>query len=419
MKRIYFGPSIYDIMVFSILGFVSGLPFALVTTTLQAWLTQSALSVTSIGLFGLVSIPYALKPCWAVLIDWLRVRCRLGLHRIYFITVVLLGIALYCISLQTELLRIRLAILMLSASFLSSIIDICVDAMRIILVKEKLQGLVTSWFVIFYRCAFILSGGLGLIIASRLGWHNLYFLMSCLFLMAGFLGYVLLIFVYGSETEQAKNTDQSSIEFFKVVYHWLKHSHSGIIQTLSFLFVYKFHGNFLTSLVQVFLIEHVHLSLEFIGFTYKTVGMLATFFGGLLGGVISRYFSIRHGIFLTTGLQSLATLLFLGIASELFPPHELIVTLCMYMESFCIGLSTTVVTVLITKNCDAKLAATQYAFFTAAIAWERTLVGPLAGYVQAALGWSGYFAFSMAMFPVLGVMLFKKHPHFVLGTKYS
>lgn len=77
------------------------------------------------------------------------------------------------------------------------------------------------------------------------------------------------------------------------------------------------------------------------------------------------------------------------------------------------------VTVLITKNCDAKLAATQYAFFTAAIAWERTLVGPLAGYVQAALGWSGYFAFSMAMFPVLGSMLFKKHPHFVLGTKYS
>ncbi len=44
-----------------LLGFASGLPLALTGTTLQAWLTRSGLDVGSVGLFGAVGLPYALK----------------------------------------------------------------------------------------------------------------------------------------------------------------------------------------------------------------------------------------------------------------------------------------------------------------------------------------------------------------------
>lgn len=40
------------------LGFSSGLPFGVLAEPLMAWLTESGVSKTQIGLFALVSIPY-------------------------------------------------------------------------------------------------------------------------------------------------------------------------------------------------------------------------------------------------------------------------------------------------------------------------------------------------------------------------
>lgn len=399
----------YDLITFSILGFISGLPFALVTSTFQAWLTQGNVSIASIGLFGLVSIPYAMKPLWAVLIDWLRIYYRIGLQTVYFFIVVLLALTLYVVSCTTELLSTKLALLMLFASFLSSTIDICVDAMRVIFVDEKMQGLVSSWFVIFYRIAFILSGGLGLVIASHTGWNNLYFYMSVLTLISGFSGYLFV--VYGYQTVFTKDTKQdnaSVFEFFYAVHSWVRKSYAQVFNALLFIFLYKYHGNFLTSLVQVFLIDHAQMSLEFIGYTYKTFGMLATFAGGVLGGMLSRSVSTRASVLITIFFQCVATSLFVVMAADILPCHPVLVTMSMYMESLCIGLSTTLITVIITKNCDSTLAATQYAFFTAAIAWERTLINPISGYVQSAFGWTGYFMCSLLMFPFLLMMILER-----------
>ena len=96
------------------------------------------------------------------------------------------------------------------------------------------------------------------------------------------------------------------------------------------------------------------------------------------------------------------------MAADILPCHPVLVTMSMYMESLCIGLSTTLITVIITKNCDSTLAATQYAFFTAAIAWERTLINPISGYIQSAFGWTGYFMCSLLMFPFLLMMILER-----------
>ena len=51
------------------LGFSSGLPFGALTEPLSAWLTESGLGKTEIGLFALVSLPYSLKFIFAPFID--------------------------------------------------------------------------------------------------------------------------------------------------------------------------------------------------------------------------------------------------------------------------------------------------------------------------------------------------------------
>ena len=51
------------------LGFSSGLPFYLTSTTLQAWMTKANVDLTTIGIFSLVGLPYSLKFLWAPLLD--------------------------------------------------------------------------------------------------------------------------------------------------------------------------------------------------------------------------------------------------------------------------------------------------------------------------------------------------------------
>jgi len=51
------------------LGFASGLPLALTSGTLQAWLTKADVDLKQIGLFALVGLPYTLKFLWAPWMD--------------------------------------------------------------------------------------------------------------------------------------------------------------------------------------------------------------------------------------------------------------------------------------------------------------------------------------------------------------
>src|ERR1700694_5631199 len=51
------------------LGFSSGLPFLLVFSTQSAWLRESGVSRTDIGLMSYVALAYSFKFLWAPIID--------------------------------------------------------------------------------------------------------------------------------------------------------------------------------------------------------------------------------------------------------------------------------------------------------------------------------------------------------------
>src|ERR1700677_2069265 len=52
-----------------LLGFASGLPLAISSDWLAAWLTDNGFHPTQIGLLGLVGLPYVFKVVWAPLVD--------------------------------------------------------------------------------------------------------------------------------------------------------------------------------------------------------------------------------------------------------------------------------------------------------------------------------------------------------------
>ena len=80
------------------LGFSSGLPLALTGSTLQAWLKEEDVSLTTIGVFALVGLPYVLKFLWAPLIDAVRLPVltrALGRRRAWL--VVTQGLLMVCV----------------------------------------------------------------------------------------------------------------------------------------------------------------------------------------------------------------------------------------------------------------------------------------------------------------------------------
>ena len=57
------------LLIVFILGFSSGLPFALISSTLQAWFADSGMSILATGLLSLVGLPYAFRMAWGPLLD--------------------------------------------------------------------------------------------------------------------------------------------------------------------------------------------------------------------------------------------------------------------------------------------------------------------------------------------------------------
>src|SRR5689334_261934 len=171
-----------------LMGFSSGLPLALTFGTLSYWLAEIGVSLTAIGLFGLVRTSYSLKFLWSPLIDRLPIpvlTARLGRRRSWAMVIQLLLMAAILALGMTDP-RSDPAATALAAvvvAFLSASQDIVIDAYRIELLLPEEQGAgaaATQWG---YRFGMLASGAGALYAASFGGWAFAYGLMAALMLV--------------------------------------------------------------------------------------------------------------------------------------------------------------------------------------------------------------------------------------------
>src|SRR6202167_2497094 len=185
LLRVYRQPRLIAVLL---MGFSSGLPLALTFGTLSYWLAELGVSLTAIGLFGLVRASYSLKFLWSPLIDRLPIPYltrRLGRRRSWALTIQFL-LALAILALGTTDPKSDPAMTALAAvvvAFLSASQDIVIDAYRIELLRPEEQGAgaaATQWG---YRFGMLASGAGALYAASYGGWHFAYSVMAGLMLV--------------------------------------------------------------------------------------------------------------------------------------------------------------------------------------------------------------------------------------------
>jgi len=154
----------YRLLVVTVLGFASGLPLALTGQAMQAWLSVSGVDIATIGFLSLVGLPYTFKFLWAPLMDRFELPW-LGRRRGWLVLtqLALAGALLWMAATSPTGSTRFFALLAVLVAFLSASQDVVIDAYRTDALHASERGLGSSLYVLGYRLAMILSGGIAFI----------------------------------------------------------------------------------------------------------------------------------------------------------------------------------------------------------------------------------------------------------------
>ena len=382
-----------------ILGFASGLPLALTSGTLQAWMTVENIDLKTIGFFSLVGQAYVFKFLWSPVMDRYTPPF-LGRRRGWLLTTqLLLLVAIAAMGFLEPVSQLRwMAALAVVIAFCSASQDIVFDAWKTDVLPAEERGAGAAISVLGYRLGMLVSGGLSLWLADKwLGWQGMYWLMAALLIPC--IIATLLAPEPSDVIPVPKSLEQAVVaplrDFFGRNNAWL---------ILLLIVLYKLGDAFAMSLTTTFLIRGVGFDAGEVGVVNKTLGLIATIVGALYGGVLMQRLTLFRALLIFGVLQGVsnAGYWWLSVTDK----HLYSMAAAVFFENLCGGMGTAAFVALLMTLCNKSFSATQFALLSALSAVGRVYVGPIAGWFVEAHGWSTFYLFSVfAAIPGLLLLL--------------
>jgi len=372
-----------------VLGFASGLPLALTSGTLQAWMTVENIDLKTIGIFSLVGQAYVFKFLWSPFMDRYT-PSFLGRRRGWLlISQLLLVIAIAAMGFMNPSEHLWwLAALAVVVAFCSASQDIVFDAYKTDLLNAQERGAGAAISVLGYRLAMLVSGGLALWLADRyFGWQATYWVMAGLMLVGVI---ATLLAPEPDERIAAPRTMEEAVvaplrDFFARNNAWL---------ILLLIVMYKMGDAFAGSLSTTFLIRAVGFDAGEVGLVNKTLGLFATIVGALYGGVLMQRLTLFRALMLFGILQAVSNMGYWILA--ITDKNLYSMGTAIFIENLCGGMGTAAFVALLMTLCNKSFSATQFALLSALAAVGRVYVGPVAGWFVEAHGWPLFYLFSIA-----------------------
>ncbi len=369
-------------------GFSSGLPFALLGSTLQAWYSTANTSVLIIGFLGLINIPYTFRFFWGPLFDKYNLfgfgRRRGWLCLIQASLMVGLFLLSYLNPINHPML---VGVFAFVLAIIAASQDAVIDAHRAEYLIKSLHGLGASIASTAYRLAILLSGSVALIMAEFFGWRFTYQVLS-LFMLVGLCATLL-----SKEPMGYPVTEGLSRAFANAINELRQRD--KIVYLLAFIFFYKFAEAFtsITSpIMQPFLLQDLHFSLATIGYISKGLGIIATVAGGLVAGVVLMRWNLYRALMVFGIIQAATNVTYIALA---WVGHNLtLLTVCVVTDNFANGLGTTALVALFMRIVDKRFTATQFSLFVAFSSIPRVICGPFGAFIQIQFGWLAVFTLS-------------------------
>ncbi|MBD1912239.1 MULTISPECIES: AmpG family muropeptide MFS transporter [unclassified Leptolyngbya] len=371
------------------LGFASGLPLFLTSRTLQAWMTVEGVDLASIGLFSLVALPYSLKFLWSPLLDR-YVPPFLGRRRGWLVvTQVLLVGAIAAMALQNPRQALfMLAINALFIAFFSASQDIAFDAYRTDVLEQPEMGAGAAVAVLGYRIALLATGGLALILASRISWPLVYLCMAVLMALS------IVVSFWAPEPANPGRPPATLSEAVMMPFgEFLQRSGVGrAILILVFITLYRYGDALVQNMATPFLLQ-TGFSQADLGRVQGVMGLLATVVGTLAGGAWLSQLGIHRSLWVFGALQALSNVAYfiLANAGQSYP----LMVLTINVENFCGGLGTAGFVAFLMSLCSPRFSATQYALLSSLMAVSRDILVAPAGKLAEQTGWPTFFLITL------------------------
>jgi PAT family beta-lactamase induction signal transducer AmpG len=369
------------------LGFASGLPLLLSGQTLGAWMTKQGVSLKTIGLFSLVSLPYNFKFLWAPFLD--RFSPPLMGRRRGWLVLFQLAIAVVVFAMSGVDPRAAPKVMALFAVLLalfSASQDIVSDAYRVDILAPHERASGSATYLTGYRGAMLVAGSVALILSDYLPWPRVYQFMSVL-MLAGVI--ITVVAPEPTGIRPPRTLEAAVVEPFRNFF-----IRRGALIALAFMLLYKF-GEYVSDAMSVpFLIKTGFSGTE-IGALRKFIGALGMVGGVMLGGGLTAKIGMRRALLIFGILEGLTNGGYVALA--LVGKNHALLVAVVAIDTFCRGLAATTFSAYMLGLCDKSFSATQFALFSSASSVVGRLFSASAGYLVAAFGWPVFFGITIFM----------------------
>lgn len=381
-----------------VMAAASGYPNQLTESAFQAWLKDSHVSNTTIGVMSYVALPYLLKFLWAPFIDRFPLPL-LGRRRGWIlVTQLALGAAIALFAIQNPAVALLpVAACAVAIVFLSATQDIAFDAYRTDVSSPSERGPAAAATNLGYRTAAWFASAVALLIADYFGWRWAFLILAglmVLFCVATWLA---------PEPADARQPPRSLRESVVVPLKELL-AGPGAASLLLVVLLFKIGDAFAMKLFTPFMLD--------IGFTKTELAVIVkglftagALFGAVLGGVLMVRLGLLRSMLIFGVTQAVSNLLycFLAAAGKSYP----LMVIAVVIEHVAGAMGNIALVALIMALCDARYSAFQYALLSSIALLPRYGLGYPAGWVADHGGWLIYYvvSFVVAMPGLLTVWL--------------
>lgn len=391
MGRVLSAPRLW---VALLMGFASGLPLLALGSTLQAWLVDAGVDLTTIGALSLVGLPYTWKFLWSPTLDRYAPPV-LGRRRGWLaLTQTVLATALAAFAFVDPARSPWLVgAVALVAAFFSATQDIVVDAYRRESLREEELGLGSSLYVIGYRVGMLASGAMALALAERLPWRTVYLLV------AGVAAANLLVTLTAPEpavgAPPPATLRAAVLEPFLEFFRRNGVRHAALL--LSFVLLYKIGDAMAANMTTPFILKlgYSKATLAAIG---KVFGLASLLVGGFIGGALVLRWGMARSLFAFGVLQALSTAAFVALRPVLAPGSGGgTLAAVIAFENLASGMGSSAFVGFMASLTNRRFTATQYALLTSLMAVPRVILSAPTGWMVERMGWSPFFLFCAAV----------------------
>lgn len=382
------------------LYFAEGLPYFIVNTISVVILKDLGMDNSRLALLtSLIGLPWLVKPLWSPFVDIFKSK------RWWIVTMQL------CMAVAVGLLALTLPasspftwtlILFVITGFASASHDISADGFYMIGLDQGQQSAFVGIRNTFYRIAMVFGQGVLVVLAAWLqdrtgsvarAWRITLLITSLI--LAAVTVYHAFLLPRPAEDRSAgqKSAREVLAEFLEAFRSFF--TKPGIVLTMFFLLLYRLPEAFSVKLIYPFFsdatsVGGLGLGKEAFGMVYGTAGVIALLVGGILGGWDISRRGLRRCLLPMALSLALPCVVYLFMA--LVQPSSIwTVGACVVFDQFGYGYGFTAYTVYMMRFAEGPLKTSHYAICTGFMALSMLLPGAVAGYLQEALGYVGFY----------------------------